>query len=249
MLFRQYLHTQPAVAASYFFGCGSQSTGIILDPLYDQVEFYLKESERLGMKINFVIDTHLHADHISGSRELARRTGAAYVLHRSAQTDFKFEAVDDGDEIKAGNTVLRFLHTPGHTPEHISIVVKDKVRSEEDWFVMTGHTLMIGDVGRTELASDIRTGASNLHDSLFGKILTLDDYLEVYPGAFSGSVCGRSLSGKPTSTIGFERRNNKSLQLSSKESFIEHMTQNVPPQPEDFARTRRINQGYEHAGL
>lgn len=241
MLFRQYLHQNP-VAASYLFGCGSQSQGVVVDPLSEQVELYIEEAQRLGMNIKYVIDTHLHADHISGGRKLAEKTGAKYILHRSADTDYEFTAVEDGDEIMAGNTKLTFLHTPGHTPEHISIVVTDKTRGEEPWFVLTGHTLMVGDAGRTELASSLEEGASHLFDSL-QKLAQLDDHVELYPGAFSGSVCGRRLSGKPTSTIGFEKRFNYALKITDKTEFITFMTKEVPPQPENFQQTRLTNQG------
>jgi len=244
MLFRQYLHTNP-VAASYFLGCGGQSQGVVIDPLEDQVDFYMEESKKLGMDIKYVIDTHLHADHISGGRKLAQITGAKYILHRSAETNFEFTPVDDGDEIIAGNTVLKIIHTPGHTPEHISMVVTDKSRGNEPWFVLTGHALMIGDVGRTELATDLRQGANDLYHSLFDKLLQLNDYLEIFPGAYSGSVCGRGLSGKPSSSIGYEKRFNKALQKAGKDEFIEFMTENVPPQPDHFKAIRKRNQGKE----
>lgn len=241
MIFRQYLHTKP-VAASYLFGCGSLAQGVVVDPLEEEVDFYMKEAEQLALKIVYVIDTHLHADHVSGARKLAEKTGAEYVLHSSADTQYAFRAVDDGEALMAGNTKLTFLHTPGHTPEHISIVVSDTRRSEEAWFVLTGHTLMVGDAGRTELASSVEEGANNLYDSL-KKIMELDDHIEVYPGAFSGSVCGRGLSGKPTSTIGFERRFNLALQNNSREEFVNFMTADVPPQPENFKKMRKENQG------
>lgn len=241
MLFRHYLHDNP-VAISYLFGCGSLASGVVVDPLEDQVDFYIEESEKLGMKIVYVIDTHLHADHVSGGRKLAEKTGAKYVLHSSADTNYDFTPVEDGDELFAGNTKLTILHTPGHTPEHISIVVADDSRVDEDWFILTGHTLMVGDAGRTELASTLEEGARNLFRSL-QKISKLDDYIELYPGAFSGSVCGRALSGKPTSTIGFEKRHNQSLQFTNEEEFIEFMTTDIPPVPEDFKNIRKINQG------
>jgi len=177
-----------------------------------------------------------------GGRELAEKTGAEYVLHASADTNYDYTAVEDGDELFAGNTKLTILHTPGHTPEHIPIVVADESRTDEDWFVLAGHTLMVGDAGRTELASTLVEGARNLFKSL-QKISALDDHLELYPGAFSGSVCGRALSDKPTSTIGFEKRHNQALQFANEEEFIKFMTTEVPPVPEDFKNIRKINQG------
>jgi hydroxyacylglutathione hydrolase len=245
MLFRQYLHHDPVVAISYFFGCGSQSQGVVVDPVEESVDFYIEESNRLGMDIRYVIDTHLHADHISGARQLAERTGAAYVMHQSAETAFPFQAVEDGEEIVAGNTVIRIVHTPGHTPEHISLVVTDRARGEDPWFVVTGHTLMVGDVGRTELASDVKAGATQLYESLFHKILALPDELEVYPGAYSGSVCGRSLSGKPSSTIGFEKKFNRALRIKDSETFVSFMTENSPDPPEGFQMIRAFNSGLQ----
>lgn len=241
MLFRQYLHMNP-VAASYLFGCGSLSQGVVVDPLEEEVDFYIKEAKDLGLNLVYVIDTHLHADHVSGARKLADKTGAKYVLHSSADTTYDFTPVEDGEELMAGNTKLTFLHTPGHTPEHISIVVTDTRRGEEPWFVLTGHTLMVGDAGRTELASSIEEGANNLYNSL-QKIMELEDHIEVYPGAFSGSVCGRGLSGKPSSTIGFERRYNLALQKDDKAEFVDFMTKEVPPQPDNFKEMRKTNQG------
>lgn len=213
----------------------------MVDPQLD-IDTYIQAAERLGMKIRYVIDTHLHADHISGGRALAEATGAQYVLHASAGAQYDFLGVQDGDLIDMGNVVARVIHTPGHTPEHISLVVTDRSRGPEPWFVLTGHTLMVGDLGRTELAVDAATGAADLYASA-QKLLELPDYLEVYPGAFSGSVCGRSLSGKPASTIGFERMFNRALRLGSEEEFISFMLQEIPPRPERAAETRAVNMG------
>ncbi|TCT19349.1 glyoxylase-like metal-dependent hydrolase (beta-lactamase superfamily II) [Melghiribacillus thermohalophilus] len=241
MLFRQYLLTNP-IAASYLLGCGSLSQGVVVDPLEDEVDIYIEEAKKLGMNIVYVIDTHLHADHVSGAKKLVEKTGAQYILHQSADTSYDFTPVQDGDELMAGNTKLTFLHTPGHTPEHISVVVTDTTRGDQPWFVLTGHTLMVGDAGRTELASSIEEGAKDLFESL-KKLTSLEDHIEVYPGAFSGSVCGRKLSGKPSSTIGFEKRFNHALQIGNKEEFIDYMTKDVPPRPDNFKEIRKKNQG------
>lgn len=240
MIFRQYLHFDP-VGASYFFGCGSKASGAVLDPVLD-VDQYLKASEATGMQIKYVIDTHVHADHLSGARRLAEATGAQLVLHASAGAAYPFRAVHDGDELELGNTLVRVIHTPGHTPESMSLVVTDNSRSREPWFVLTGHTLMIGDVGRTELATAVEEGAAAMYDSM-QKLLALPDHLEVYPGAFSGSVCGRSLSGKPSSTIGFERLFNRALAPRSKEEFVEFMSRDIPPAPPQAAEIRKVNLG------
>lgn len=241
MLFRQYLHTDP-VAASYVFGCGSHAQGIVVDPLENLITFYIEEAEKLKMDIVYVIDTHLHADHISGGRELAERTGAKYILHSSAETDYPFTAVEEGEVLYAGNTKLTFIHTPGHTPEHLSVLVADETRTDDNWFVLTGHTLMSGGVGRTEIAANLEVGAADLYNSL-QKLLELEDYIEVYSGAYSGSVCGQGLNGKPNTTIGFERRHNKALQFKESAAFIDFMSHEVKPVPESFSQTRKVNQG------
>ncbi len=242
MLFRPYYHRNP-VAISYFFGCGSKSQGVVVDPMADQVDFYIRESEALNMQIRYVFDTHLHADHVSGARRLAEKTGAAYVLHRSADVGFDCTRADDGDEIEAGNTVVKILHTPGHTPEHVSLLVTDRVRGGDPWFVLTGHTLMVGDVGRTELAAEAKQGAEQLFHSLHDKLLTLPDHLEVFPGAYSGSVCGRNLSGKPSSTIGFEKKWNRALLAADVPAFQQLAMVDVPKRPLGFAEIRAYNMG------
>ena len=211
------------------------------DPI-DDPEYYVLLAEGSGMKIRYVIDTHIHADHISSGRKLAALAGAAYVLHSSAGARYDFVRVSEGDVLDLGNVQIRVLHTPGHTPEHISLLVTDKTRGPEPWFLLSGHTLMVGDVGRTELASSAEEGARALFATI-QKLKTLPDHIEVLPGAFSGSVCGRSLSGKPMSTIGFERRFNKAFQLGDQEEFVRYMLQNIPVPPPDAVTNRAINQG------
>jgi glyoxylase-like metal-dependent hydrolase (beta-lactamase superfamily II) len=194
------------------------------------------------MKIRCVIDTHVHADHISTGRKLAELAGARYVLHARAGARFDFLSVSEGNVLDLGNVQIRVLHTPGHTPEHISLLVTDRTRGPEPWFLLTGHTLMVGDLGRTELASSAEEGARALFETT-QKLKTLPDHIEVLPGAFSESVCGRSLSGKPMSTLGFERRFNKAFQIADQEEFVRYMLQNIPTPPPEAARIRAINQG------
>jgi len=150
--------------------------------------------------------------------------------------------VEDGDVLLLGNVDARVLHVPGHTPEHLALVVTDRTRGPEPWFVLTGHTLMVGDMGRTELASSAEAGARALFRSA-ERLRTLPDHLEILPGAFAGSVCGRGLSGKPTSTIGFERRFNRAFSLADEESFVRLMLQEIPPRPERAQEIRAANLG------
>lgn len=244
MILRQFLHADP-VAASYLFGCGGQSAGAVVDPVGD-IEPYLKAAEATGMRLRYVIDTHIHADHISSARELAKAAGAEYVLFAYADVSFPFKRVNDGDLLELGNVVIRVLHTPGHTPEHISLVVTDQTRSQEPWFILTGHTLMVGDLGRTELATSAEEGARILYRTA-QSLKRLPDYLEVLPGAYSGSVCGRSLSGKPTSTIGFEKRNNEALLIDNEDEFVRIMVADIPVPPAAAATIRAVNSGRDVA--
>ncbi len=240
MIVRQFLHLDP-VGASYLLGCGGKAAGAVIDPI-GPIAPYLEAAEQTGMKILYVIDTHVHADHISAGRELAAAAGGKYVLHNSADVTFDYHGVDEGDVLELGNVTLTVMHTPGHTPEHISLLVTDRTRSDEPWFVVTGHTLMVGDLGRTELASSAEEGARNLFASA-QRLKSLPDHLEVLPGAFSGSVCGRKLSGKPSSTIGFERRFNTAFSIDNETDFIAAMVADIPPPPPGAAQTRSLNSG------
>src|SRR6185437_5071852 len=240
MILRQFLHTEP-VAASYLFGCGGHAAAAVVDPV-GEIAPYLRVAQETGMLIRYVVDTHLHADHLSAGRSLAAAAGAAYVLFAGADVAFPFHRVHDGDVLELGNVTITALHTPGHTPEHISLLVTDRTRSEEPWFVLTGHTLMVGDLGRTELATSAEEGARALFGSV-QRLKALPDHLEVLPGAYSGSVCGRSLSGKPASTIGFEKRHNKAFRIDDEREFIRAMTAEIPPPPPEAARNRAINSG------
>jgi len=240
MILRQFLHSDP-VGASYLFGCGGKAAGAVVDPMGD-IASYLDAAKALGMRILFVIDTHLHADHVSSGRALAEASGADYVLFAGAETRFPFRGVKDGDVLELGNVTITALHTPGHTPESLSLLVTDRTRSAEPWFVLTGHTLMVGDMGRTELATRAEDGARALFRSA-ERLKALPDHLEVLPGAFSGSVCGRKLSGKPTSTIGFEKRHNTAFAMQDEEAFVQAMLADIPPPPPEAARLRAINAG------
>ena len=240
MILRPFLHFDP-VAISYLFGCGGKASGAVVDPVGD-VAPYLRAAEQTGMRILYVVDTHLHADHLSSGRELAAAAGAEYVLFEGADASLGFRGVRDRDVLPLGNVSAEVLHTPGHTPEHICLLVTDRTRAEEPWFVLTGHTLMVGDVGRTELAASADEGARVLFRSL-RRLKALPDHLEVLPGAYSGSVCGRKLSGKPMSTIGFERRYNAAFRIDDEAAFVRAMLEEIPPPPPRAAELRAANSG------
>jgi len=158
--------------------------------------------------------------------------------------------VNDNDVLDLGNVQIRVLHTPGHTPEHLSLLVTDKSRGPDPWFLLSGHTLKVGDLGRTELAVSAEEGARMLFETV-GKLKSLPDYVEVLPGAFAGSVCGRALSGKPMSTIGFERRFNRAFQITDRDEFIAHMVREIPTPPANAKENRALNLGEsaEHVGI
>lgn len=240
MILRQFLHMNP-VGISYLFGCGGKASAAVVDPVGD-IEPYLKAAEDTGMRILFVIDTHIHADHASSGWKLAEAAGADYVLFAGADAKPAFRGVRDGDVLPLGNVTAEVLHTPGHTPEHICLLVTDRARAPEPWFVLTGHTLMVGDVGRTELATSLDAGARDLFRSL-GRLKALPDYVEILPGAFAGSVCGRSLSGRPMSTIGFEKRHNAAFRIADEGEFVRAMSKDVPPPPPGAAELRTANAG------
>jgi hydroxyacylglutathione hydrolase len=241
MIVRQFLHTDPTIAASYLFGCGGQAAGAIVDPVGDP-DAYVRSAEETGLRIRYVIDTHGHADHVSSGRDLARRVGAEYVLHADAGATYAFRAVRDGERLELGNVVAEVLHVPGHTPEHVALLVTDRTRASEPWLAFTGHTLMVGDMGRTELATSAEEGARALFESA-ERLRALPDHVAVLPGAFSGSVCGRGLSGNPSSTIGFERRYNKAFGIADRDGFIAYMLRDTPPRPPNAARVRAENLG------
>ncbi|MBX3295845.1 MAG: MBL fold metallo-hydrolase [Acidobacteria bacterium] len=240
MILRQFLHHDP-VSISYMFGCGGKGTVAVVDPVAD-VDIYLEAARAANVKIDYVIDTHIHADHISTGRALADAAEAEYVLSERAEIALPFTPVREGDEISLGNVSVRILATPGHTPEHITLLVTDRTRADEPWLLVTGHTLMVGDLGRTELAVSAEQGAKDMFRSV-QKLKTLPDYIQVLPGAFSGSVCGRRLSGNPISTLGYERRHNKGFAIDTEADFIEFMLRDIPPAPTEAATLRKINSG------
>jgi glyoxylase-like metal-dependent hydrolase (beta-lactamase superfamily II)/rhodanese-related sulfurtransferase len=228
--------------ASYMIG--SDGEAAVVDPRRD-VDEYLDEARAQGLRIRYVVETHLHADFVSGHRELAERTGATIVIGARAGAAFPHRGVRDGDEIRVGRVALRFLETPGHTPESVSVLVVDSEAGSEPKLVLTGDTLFIGDVGRPDLAGAAghtpEQMASMLYDSLHGKLLTLPDAVGVYPAHGAGSLCGRNISQETSSTIGEQRRTNYALRPMSKPDFVRLATADLPEVPQYFGMDVAIN--------
>jgi glyoxylase-like metal-dependent hydrolase (beta-lactamase superfamily II) len=217
----------------------------VCDPHIEHVDEYLALADAVGAKVGHVFETHVQADHLSGAALLAERCGARVYLHQAANVAFPHIVLRDGEEIPLGNDYVRVLHTPGHAPEHVCLLVGDRTRGPDPWFVLTGDTLFVGDSGRPDLhgAGNAAPLAGQLYDSLWAKLMPLDDAVELYPSHFAGSACGRAMSAKPSSTIGFERRFNPALQLRDRAAFVEYALRDLPPPPASFAEIRRQNAG------
>jgi len=228
--------------ASYLIG--SDGDAAVVDPQRD-VDEYLAEAEAQGLKIKYVIETHLHADFVSGHQEIAARTGAQIIFGEKAGVEFEHRAVSDGEELGLGQLVLRFIETPGHTPEGICVLASDTEAPGEPQKLLTGDTLFIGDVGRPDLAGGKgftpQMMAEMMYDSLHGKLLKLPDEVEVYPAHGAGSMCGRNMSKETSSTIGEQRNFNYALKPMSKEEFVTMMTADLPEAPVYFPRDAEIN--------
>lgn len=226
--------------ASYMVG--SDGIAAVVDPQRD-VDIYIEDAKQQGLKIAYVIETHLHADFVSGHRELAERTGATICMSAKAGAKFPHRAVKDGDKIEFGKCVLQFLETPGHTPEGICILVTDRERGAVPWAVLTGDTLFIGDVGRPDLSADHTPQqlAGMLYDSLHNKLFPLADGVEVYPAHGAGSLCGRSIGNERSSTIGKEKQFNYALQPMTRDEFVHLLTADLPDRPGYFSRDAEIN--------
>jgi hydroxyacylglutathione hydrolase len=239
MYFEQFYLTCLA-HASYMIG--SDGEAAVVDPQRD-VDLYLAVAGEQGFKIRHIFETHLHADFVSGHKELAARTGAKIYIGAQANAAFPHVPLRDGFEIRMGSVRIRVLETPGHTPESICLVVTDEERSPEPWAVLTGDTLFIGDVGRPDLspAHTPQQLAGMLYDSLHQKLLALSDSVSVYPAHGAGSLCGRSMRAERSSTIGTERLTNSALQIASREEFIRQVTANLPNRPDYFLRDAEIN--------
>jgi glyoxylase-like metal-dependent hydrolase (beta-lactamase superfamily II) len=242
MFFRQLATKESTL--SYFFGCGGQGKAVAVDVVSGDENWFIEEAKKANVTITHVIDTHVHADHYSGGRKLAKMVGAPYCLHESDKSfvDFDFKSLTDNESIDVGNVVIKVLHTPGHTPDSICLLVTDKRRGQEPWFVITGDTLFVGAIGRPDLVGKEREMAAQLHDSLHQKLLSLPNEIEIYPGHQAGSVCGAGLSGKPSSTLGFEKKWNPGLSMDS-DSFVESLIKEIPPRPADMDDIVAANRG------
>ena len=226
--------------ASYLLG--SEGEAVVVDPQRD-VEIYLEAAQKQNLQIRHIFETHLHADFVSGHRELAARTGATIYIGKAAGATLPHVDVNDGFELRVGKLHIRTLETPGHTPESICLVITDEEKSQRPWAVLTGDTLFIGDVGRPDLSKTHTPQqlAGLMYDSLHHKLLTLPDDVLVYPAHGAGSLCGRNMRAERSSTIGTERLTNYALQIKSRDAFIQQMTTNLPARPDYFLEDAAIN--------
>src|SRR6266700_599601 len=241
---------EPVQVERFYLGClahasymvGSEGVAAVIDPQRD-VDIYLEAAARNGWKIEYIIETHVHADLVSGHRELAERTGAHIYLGAGSGAEFLHVAVTDGDEIQFGDCCLRFLHTPGHTLVSSCILMNDRSKPDRPASVFTGDTLFVGDVGRPDLSPNHTPQqlAAILYRSLHEKLLTLPDDTEIFPAHGAGSLCGRQMSSESSSTIGKQRASNYALLARTSEEFVHLLTDNLPARPEYFARDADLN--------
>ena len=240
MLFRQFVDDDLG-CASYLVGDEDAGEALVVDPAY-AIEPYLEEAARRELRVVRVLETHTHADHVSGHGRLALEREVPVSIHPLAEPAYPFEPLVDGDEIVVGNIAVRVIHTPGHRPEHSCFAVADRSRADEPWLLLTGDSLFVGDAARPDLAVEAREGAEGLFHSLH-RLLELDDGVEVYPGHVAGSLCGKSMSSKASTTIGFERRFNPALALASVEAFVAESAAVSAPQPPNLERIVELNRG------
>ncbi|MGZ8697168.1 MAG: MBL fold metallo-hydrolase, partial [Gaiellaceae bacterium] len=240
MLFQQFVDDDLG-CASYLIGDEDAGIAAVVDPPY-AIEPVLEEAARRGVTIVRAIETHTHADHLSGHGRLALDHTVPISIHPAAEVEYAFDAVTDGSEIELGKVVLRAIHTPGHRPEHTCFAVADRSRAEEPWLVLSGDSLFVGDAARPDLAVGAKEGAESLFHSL-RRLLELPDGVEVFPGHVAGSLCGKGMSSKASSTIGFERRFNHALQFKEELEFVADSAASTAPKPPNMARIVDLNRG------
>jgi glyoxylase-like metal-dependent hydrolase (beta-lactamase superfamily II)/rhodanese-related sulfurtransferase len=227
--------------ASYLVGDTTAGVAVVVDPPF-AIEPLLEEAARHRLRIVQTLETHTHADHLSGHGRLALEHGVPVAIHAAAEVAYPHEALTDGDEVRTGEIVLRVVHTPGHRPEHCAFAVIDESRGREPWLVLTGDSLFVGDAARPDLAVGAEEGAEELFHSL-RRLGELPDGVEVFPGHIAGSLCGASMSSKPSTTIGFERRFNHALLVPEVHEFVEELTRSLPPRPPNMGRIVELNRG------
>jgi hydroxyacylglutathione hydrolase len=227
--------------ASYLVGDPGTGEAVLVDPSF-AIEQYLEEADRRGVRIVRVLETHTHADHLSGHGRLALEHGIPVSIHSSAGVEYANDPLEDGDETVLGDIVLRCIHTPGHRPEHCCFAVSDRTRGPDPWIVLTGDSLFVGDAARPDLAVEAQEGAEGLFHSL-RRLVELGDGVEVYPGHVAGSLCGKAMSSKASTTIGFERRFNPALAFSDVNAFIADSASISAPRPPNMERIVELNRG------
>jgi hydroxyacylglutathione hydrolase len=242
MIFRQITHDDLG-CASYLIGDEHAGVAAVVDPRFE-VDDYLELARYFGVAIEHILETHNHADHVSGHGRLAATTGAIIHIHRLAQPEYEHQPFDDGFELELGTLVVRALHTPGHRPEHTAFALIDRNRGDEPWAVLTGDSLFVNDVARPDLAIEEREGARDIFHSLRDKLLTLPDACEVWPAHLGGSMCGGpGMDMKISSTIGYERAHNSSLAIEDERDFVEEAVAALGPQPPNFKAIVGLNKG------
>jgi hydroxyacylglutathione hydrolase len=242
MIFRQITHDDLG-CASYLIGDEKAGVAAVVDPRFE-IEVYLELADYLGVRIEHVLETHNHADHVSGHGRLASATGATIHVHRDAAPAYEHEPFEDGWELELGSLRVRALHTPGHRPEHTAFALTDTARSDRPWAVLTGDTLFVNDVARPDLAVEKSDGARGIFRSLRGKLLPLPDDCEVWPGHLGGSMCGGAgIDMKISSTIGFEKASNPTLSIADEDEFVEDALAKLGPQPPNFHAIVDLNRG------
>ncbi len=242
MLFRQFIQDDLG-CASYLVGDAQAGVAAVVDPRFE-IDEYLALARYHGVKVAHVLETHTHADHVSGHGRLAAATGARIHIHRAAEPDYDHEPFEDGWELALGSLLIRALHTPGHRPEHTAFLLIDRDRGQEPWALLSGDSLFVGDVARTDLAIERSLGAAQIFDSLHRKLLTLPDDCELWPAHVGGSMCGGpGMDLKVSSTVGFEKRHNPTLAIADEAEFVEQALAALGPQPPNFERIVELNRG------
>ena len=240
MIFTQFVD-EALGCASYLVADESTHQAVVVDPAF-AIEQYLEEAERRGVRLVRVLETHTHADHLSGHGRLALEHELPVSIHPAAGAEYAHDALEDGTEVSLGDVVLRCIHTPGHRPEHCCLTVVDGSRAPEPWLVLTGDSLFVGDAARPDLAVDAREGAEGLFHSL-RRLVELGDGVEVYPGHVAGSLCGKAMSSKASTTIGFERRFNHALASDDVTAFVAESSGISTPRPPNMERIVELNRG------